>query len=239
MVEKIYLSDAYLKELDTKVATKNSKEIEFESTVFYPTGGGEPCDNGTISANGKTYNVVDVRKEGDKVIHTLDVESELQPGDQVHCVIDWNRRYTYMRHHTGIHVVAGIMEQKYGAMFTGGQIGIEKSRFDFDMPQLTRELAEQIINESQKIIDKHLNVTAKVISKEDALKIPNLARTEPGRKLLESLPVIRVVDIEGFDVQMDGGTHVKNTSEIGKLLLTNFENKGTHRKRIEITVADK
>jgi len=226
-----------MKELDTTVTANNSKELELESTIFYPTGGGEPCDNGTISSNGKNYNVIDVRKEGDRVIHTLDAEPELQIGDQVHCVIDWNRRYTYMRHHTGIHVVAGIMEQKYSAMFTGGQIGLEKSRFDFDMPQLNRELAEQIINESQKIIDKHLNVTAKVISKDEALKIPNLARTEPGRKLLESLSMIRVVDIEGFDVQMDGGTHVKNTSEIGKLLLTNFENKGTHRKRIEIAVS--
>ena len=203
--------DAYTKELDTRITAKNSKELELESTIFYPTGGGEPCDNGTISSNGKIYNVIDVKKENDRVIHILDSEPELQIGDQIHCTIDWQRRYTFMRHHTGIHVIGGIMESKYNAMFTGGQIGLEKSRFDFDMPQLNKELAENIVKEAQEIVDKNLNVTARVISREDALKIPNLARTEPGRKLIEALPMVRVVDIEGFDVQMDGGTHVKNT----------------------------
>lgn len=234
----IYLKDAYIKELDTKIMAKDSNQLELESTVFYPTGGGEPCDIGTVSSGNKIYNVIDVKKEKGRIIHTLDTEPDLQIGDQIHCLINWNRRYTFMRHHTGIHVIAGIMESKYKAMFTGGQIGLEKSRFDFDMPQLNRELAENIINEAQKVVDQHLNVIAKVLTKEEALKIPSLARTEPGRKLLESLSEVRVVEIEGFDVQMDGGTHVKNTAEIGKLSLTNFENKGTHRKRIEITVLD-
>jgi len=237
LVNKIYLSDAYRKELDTKVTGKNFTEIELDSTIFYPTGGGEPCDNGTISITDKIYNVIDVKKELDKVIHTLDKEPEFIVGDQAHCAIDWNRRYTYMRHHTGIHVIAGIMESKYKAMFTGGQIGLDKSRFDLDMPELNRELAEDIIKEAQKVVDQHLNVIAKILTKDEALKIPSLARTEPGRKLLESLSEVRVVEIEGFDVQMDGGTHVRNTSEIGTLSLVNFENKGTHRKRIEITVS--
>ncbi len=236
MVDKIYLVDAYRKELESKVTARNAREIELESTIFYPTGGGEPCDTGTISLNGTTSKVLDVKKEGDRVVHTLEAEPSFKVGDTVKCVIDWERRYTYMRHHTAIHVIGGIMESKHGAMFTGGQIGLEKSRFDFDMPSLNRELAEAIVKESQQVIDKNLNVVAKVISKEEALAMPNLARTEPGKKLLESLLEIRVVDIEGFDVQMDGGTHVKNTREIGKVMLTNFENKGAHRKRIEIAL---
>lgn len=239
MVEKIYLADCYKKELDAKITTKNESTLELDQTIFYPTGGGEPCDMGTISYNDNIYNVIDVKKEGDKVLHILDKDSELNLGDQVHCSIDWERRYAYMRHHTAIHVIAAIMEEKYKAMFTGGMIGMDKSHFDFDMPSLNRELAQQIIKESQEIIDKNVNVIIRTLSKEEALKIPNLVRTEPGKQLLQRLQDVRVVEIEGFDIQMDGGTHVKKTGEIGTVSLSNFENKGTHRKRIEIMLENK
>jgi misacylated tRNA(Ala) deacylase len=212
--------------------------LELDRTVFYPTGGGQPCDTGIISIGDKVYKVIEVKKSGESVFHTLDSEPDVKVGDEVHCKIDWDKRYAYMRNHTAVHVVGGIIEFKYNAMFTGGQIGLEKSRFDFDMPELNRELAENIIEEAQQVIDKGLNVTVKVLSKDEALKIPALVRTEPGKILLESLSIVRVVDIEGFDVQMDGGTHVKNTKEIGRVLLAGFENKGTHRKRIEIALSN-
>jgi len=236
VTEKIYLTDAYKKEVDAKVTAVNSKTIELDRTVFYPTGGGQPNDIGTISLNGKSFQIIDVKKEGDTVKHISDAEPELHVGDSVSCKIDWERRYTYMRHHTAIHVVGGLMEKKYKAMFTGGMIGLERSHFDFDMPQLNRELAEQIVSESQDIIDRKLNVLVRILPKEDALRIPSLVRTLPGQELLKKLDKVRVVEIEGFDVQMDGGTHVKNTSEIGRIRLSDFENKGSHRKRIELSL---
>ncbi len=233
MVEIVCLSEPYLRELETKVSSIEGNKTELERTIFYPEGGGQPYDTGEISG----IKVINVQKVNGHVIHELGSASPFKPGDTVKCAIDWERRYKFMRMHTAIHVIGGLMEHKHGAMFTGGQIGLEKSRFDFDMPALNRELSEQIIVESQEIIDRHLNVTAMVLSKEEALRIPNLARTEPGRQLLEKLPQVRIVEIQDFDVQMDGGTHVKNTSEIGRVSLTNFENKGSHRKRIEISLS--
>lgn len=109
-----------------------------------------------------------------------------------------------------------------------------RARFDFDVPNFTREVAQEAINKSQRVIDEKRAVIAKIIPKEEALAIPNLARTEPGIELLKKLEIIRVVEIVGFDIQLDGGTHVANTSEIGNVELSNFENKGSRRKRMEI-----
>jgi misacylated tRNA(Ala) deacylase len=243
LVEKIYLNDSYAKETDAKVTSisnKNEKEIEIEldKTVFYPGGGGELPDTGIISFNGQENKVINTKKNGDNVIHIIEALPNFKVNDEVHCKIDWKKRYAYMRHHTAIHVISGIMESKYNAMFTGGMISDMKSHFDFDMPELNRELAEQVIKESQLVINRNLNVVVKILSKEEALKIPNLVRTEPGRELLNKLETVRVVDIENFDVQMDGGTHVKNTKEIGIVNLSGFENKGSHRKRVEISLND-
>lgn len=238
-MEKIYLSDAYKKELEAVVTAFNSKEVELDRTIFYPTGGGVLNDTGTISLNGNGYKVTDVKKAGERVLHILEVEPGLKTGDNVTCRIDWERRYALMRYHTAAHVVGGIFEHRYGAMYTGGQIYTDRARFDFDVPNFTKEAALQIIKESQEIIDSNREVKANIISREEAMAIPNLARTEPGRELLKGLDVIRVVEIKDFDLQLDGGLHVANTREIGRLELSNFENKGSRRKRIEIVLKQK
>jgi misacylated tRNA(Ala) deacylase len=242
MTQKIYLTDSYASQLRAKVTSVTTKstdgrelwEIGLDSTIFYPGGGGQPFDTGTISSKETQYNVIKTIKQEEEIIHITDRQPLFSVGNDLDCKIDWDKRYMYMRYHTAIHVIGGILEGKYGALFTGGQIGFEKSHFDFDMPKLNRELAEQIMRESQEIIDKNLNIIVRTMSNEEAMKIPNLARTTPGQELLKKLSVVRIVEIEGFDFQMDGGTHVKNTKEIGRLVLSNFENKGTHRKRIEI-----
>lgn len=247
---KIYLTDAYARDLKTRVISVSRKgagntslwELELEDTIFYPGGGGQPADTGNLSSNGWKANVSKIEKTGTKwdysILHVLEAEPRVKANDEVNCTIDWDRRYTYMRHHTAIHVIGGIMEEKYKAKFTGGQIGLDVSRFDFDMPALNRKLAQQIVDESQNVINKGLSVLVKSMAKEDALKMPNIARTIPGTEGLQSLNEIRLVEIESFDIQMDGGTHVKNTREIGEVSLINFENKGAHRKRIEITLGN-
>jgi len=235
-VEKIYLFDAYKRETEAVITAVNSKEIETDKTVFYPTGGGVLNDTGTISLNGNgySYKVIDVKKAEDRVLHILEAEPDLKIGDRVTCRIDWERRYALMRYHTAAHVVGGVIEKRYGAMYTGGQIYTDRARFDFDVPNFTKEAASEALTESQKVIDSNRDVFAKILSKEEALAIPNLARTEPGRELLKKLEIIRVVEIKDFDLQLDGGLHVANTREIGRLELSNFENKGSRRKRMEI-----
>jgi len=238
MTEKIYLKDAYAKELDTKVTAKTPIGIILEKTIFYPTGGGVPCDTGKITVNGTDYVVIETKKEGDEVLHVINSPADkISVGDEAHCQIDWGKRYAHMRYHTALHVVGGIMENKYKAPFTGGQIYSDRTRFDSDLPSLDRELALAIMKEAQEVIDKSLNINVKFLTKDEAFSIPNLARTEPGRELLNRLTEFRVVEIESFDLQLDGGPHVSNTKEIGNLSLSNFENKGSRRKRIEFTLS--
>jgi misacylated tRNA(Ala) deacylase len=236
MVEKIYWIDSYKKDLDAKVTAVSPNGIELDSTIFYPTGGGQPCDTGKITVGNTDYKVTEVKKIEESIMHFLDPNPNFDKNADAHCKIDWERRYAHMRYHTATHVVGGLAIAKYGAMFTGGQIYADRSRFDFDMQSLDRKLATEIVEESQHIIDKNLDVVSKMLTKEEATAIPNLARTLPGNELMNKLSSFRVVEIVGFDMQLDGGTHVSNTKEIGKLELLNFENKGSKRKRIEIVI---
>lgn len=237
MTEKIYLRDSYAKETGAKLIALNGSELEFDRTVFYPTGGGEPFDTGTIEMDGTAYNVIEVRKSEDRVIHVVDKPPSAQPGASAMLRIDWERRYLIMRQHTAVHVIDGIVENEYeSGQITGGMIYPDRAHFDLDMPALGRELAIEILDKAQKVIDEGHQVKPEFLTKEEALKIPSLARTEPGRRLLQGLDTVRVIDIKGFDMQLDGGTHVADTKEVGKIVLIKIENKGSHRKRIEFTV---
>jgi misacylated tRNA(Ala) deacylase len=142
-----------------------------------------------------------------------------------------------MRHHTALHVIDAVVYHGYKGNITGGQIYTNRARLDFDVPDLNKEKVIEIICRAQVLVDKGLPVSAKMLSQEEALKIPDLARTKPGEELLRSLQTVRVVEISGLDFQMDGGTHVANTKEIGKIELSSYENKGATRKRIEIVLS--
>ena len=180
VVEKIYLSDSYKKELGATITAISSKKFELDKTIFYPTGGGVPCDTGTVLIEDKCYHVVEVKKSEDNVIHVLGSEAAFQIGDTVKCTLDWERRYAHMRYHTATHVVGGVIEKKFGAMYTGGQIYHDRARFDFDVPNFTKDVALEAVAESQRVINEKRAVLAKIISKEEALRIPNLARTDGG-----------------------------------------------------------
>ncbi|MGI0100726.1 MAG: alanyl-tRNA editing protein [Candidatus Micrarchaeaceae archaeon] len=234
MTKKIYWTDAYRKELNSIIVSKSQNVIELDETIFYPTGGGQPCDTGTISLDDESHDVVETKKSGETVLHVLEAEPDFKEGDVVHSMIDWEKRYAHMRYHTATHIVGGIATGRYGAMFTGGQIYADRSRFDFDMQKLDRKLAEEMVVESQRVINQNLDVVARVLTREEAMNIPNIARTAPGQELMGRLTSFRVVEITGFDMQLDGGTHVSNTREIGQLELSSFENKGSRRKRMEI-----
>ncbi len=234
MTEKLYWNDAYLKEFEAKLTEIAQNTVVLDRSAFYPTGGGQPNDTGTLYIGNDAYTVLDVKKEGDKIIHVLAKQPMSNAGDGVKGIIDWQRRYAHMRYHTAVHVIDGIIEKDYGGMATGGQIYETRARVDFDLPSLNADTALAIIAKAQTVINEGHRISARVIKREEALKIPNLARTEPGKELIKSLPEVRVLDIEGFDVQSDGGTHVANTKEVGTIQLKKVESKGTHRKRMEI-----
>lgn len=236
MTEKLYWKDMYAKEFEAKVVSSKGNELILDRTLFYPTGGGQPNDTGKIIYNGAEYNVIDVRQDGD-IVHVLDKEINAKEGDTLKGIIDWERRYKLMRYHTAIHLLDAVIEKNYSAgMLTGGQIYEDRARIDIDMPDLNREKAEQILEEANKVASEGHDVIARFIPKEEALKIERLARTETGKELIKNLDEVRVVEIKDLDMQADGGTHVKNTKEIGTIKLSKFENKGKHNKRVEIVL---
>lgn len=236
MVEKIYLKDAYVKDFEAMVSSVDNGIVELDRTAFYPTGGGQPSDSGTISFGNRTYKVIEVSKSGDSVLHKMESTAGLEAGAKVEGHLDWERRYMHMRLHTALHIIDGVVHKSLDGDITGGQIYDDRARMDFDVPGLDRPKVEKLIGAAQEIVDKKLKVSVKFMSKEEAVAVPGIARTAPGEELLHKLDTIRIIDIEGFDFQLDGGTHVANTSEVGRIDMVKYENKGSHNKRIEIAL---
>jgi len=242
MTQLLYLEDSYLKEIKAKVV--NEKEIEgkravvLDKTIFYPTGGGQPNDTGKLVVDGKEIEVYDVRKIDNEVFHFINSNESLI-SKEVTCKIDWEKRYMHMRLHSALHLIDGVIVRYFkelNAFITGSAIFDDYARIDFDFEKGTKELIQMIIDKSNQIAQQALEIRAKVLPKEEALKNPNLIRTIPGKELIEKLEKVRIIEIVGLDEQMDGGTHVKNTKEIGKIILNSYESKGKHNKRAKITL---
>jgi len=229
MTQTIFLEDCYVKEIDTEVVSTEGRKVELDKSVFCYHGGGQPADNGTISANGTKYNVVDVRKENGKIMNHLDREG-LKQGDKVHCILDWQRRHALMRYHTAMHILSSIVHQRTGALITGGQIDLDKSRVDFSLEDFDREKMTEYVKESNDAINRNMEVKMYFMPREEALKIPGMV------KLANAVPPqvenLRIVEIGDVDKQADGGTHVGNTSEIGQIEVLEIKNKGKSNRRV-------
>jgi misacylated tRNA(Ala) deacylase len=232
--ELLYATDAYLRSFDAWVLEVTPDGAVLDRTAFYPTGGGQPHDQGTLSWNGQSTRVVEVRKSGPHVLHRL--EGEPPPvGAEVHGEIDWERRYALMRHHTALHSMSGVIYQLYGATVTGGQMYPDRARMDFLLPDLSQERLRQIEERTNELLAQDRPVSIRFLPRQEAFEIPDLIRTRVNL-LPEGIDIIRVVDIEGIDQQADGGTHVANTREVGRVRIAGSENKGKGNKRLEIVL---
>lgn len=240
MTIKLYWADQTMKEFEAEVISSEGNEVVLDRTAFYPRGGGQPADTGTLTNNGTSLPVSNVEKKGDDVVHYIPENNSLKAGDVVKGTIDWERRYSHMRYHTAIHILDGVVTQKHHdeGMLTGGQIYQDRARIDFDMADLTREKIEGLIEEVNDVIKSGLRVYSKEIPGKEALSMPNISRTLPGRELLEKLDTIRIVVIEGLDEQADGGTHVSSTAEVGRMVFSKLQNKGKRNKRVEFVLED-
>jgi misacylated tRNA(Ala) deacylase len=231
MSEALYLKDCYLKSWEAVVKEVNrGKYIVLDKTAFYPNSGGQPYDTGLIKrlSDGKKFRVVYVGKFSGEISHEVDREG-LKPGDKVYCEIDWDRRYIYMRYHTASHILFGVINKKTGALITGNQISIDKTRIDFSLESMNKEILPSVEEEANNIIQEGHPVEFEFISRGEALKKPYLATLAKG---LPEAETIRVVKIGDFNEQACGGTHVKNTKEIGKIKIVDFVNKGKNNRRI-------
>lgn len=230
MTRALYMDDSYLKSWDAKVTNvKDGKYIILDKTAFYPKGGGQPWDEGFIIKNNEKYKVVYVGKFSGEISHEVEI-SGLQVGDNVSCELDWERRYTFMRYHTASHLISNILYNKANAKITGNQIEMDKTRMDFSMINYSPEKLRSFVNEANSIIDQDLSITIDYMSRQDVLGKPELARLAVG--LPENIAKLRIVKIGDVDIQVDGGTHVNNLSEIGKIEITKTVNKGKNNRRM-------
>lgn len=238
MTELLYLSDSYLRKFDAIVTgVIDEGGVVLDRTAFYPGGGGQPHDTGEMSAGGRTWRVTAVAKRGDQVAHSVEGEMPPEAGTVVHCTIDWDRRYRLMRTHTALHVLCGTVFREYGALVTGGNMGLDKARMDFELEDLNAERVQRIEELANQAIGAGLPVTWRSLPREEAFAIPDLIRTKINL-LPESIREVRVVEISGLDLQADGGTHVRNTRDVGGLKVVGTRSKGRINKRLEIVLVD-
>lgn len=229
MTKLLYMDDSYIREFNATVTRVTENGIVLDQTAFYPKGGGLPGDTGSMTKDSEKYIVDDTIKEGDEVVHHL-AKVGLEVGDGVRCIVDWGRRYAMMRMHTGMHALASTFNRRAGALITGNQVNADRSRLDVNIDKFDRDLIEGAIAETNRELAKNANVKVYYLPREEALKMPGMV------KLAEAAPPnverLRIVEIEGLDVQADGGPHVANTREIGELVLSKVENKGKSNRRI-------
>ena len=231
----LYAADAYLRAFDARVVELlPDGGVILDRTAFYPTGGGQPHDLGTLSWGGGSARVVEVSKRGPLVVHRLEGNAP-QPGSAVHGDIDWERRYALMRHHTALHSMSGVIYELYGATVTGGQMYPDRARMDFLLPDLSQDRLKTIEDRTNELLCEGHSVSIRFVPRAEALHIPDLIRTKVNL-IPEGIQEIRVVNIEGIDQQADGGTHVANTREVGRVHIAGSENKGKGNKRLEIVL---
>jgi len=238
MTELLYQTDAYLQEFDADVTSvvQESRAVVLDQTAFYPGGGGQPCDFGSLLVNGITYPVTKVKKQGDDVLHFLGGDEPLPvPGSASHGTLDWEQRYKLMRTHTALHVLCGTVFRDYGALVTGGDMEPLKGRMDFEFATMKGELVREIEAAVNKEVAQAREVRVNILPREEAFQIPDLIRTKINL-LPEGIQQVRTVEIVGLDLQADGGTHVRNTNEVGTIRVTDYKSKGAINKRLYIEV---
>jgi misacylated tRNA(Ala) deacylase len=234
MTELLYPLDSYRKEFSASVERAEGADVILSRTAFYPGGGGQPCDHGTLEWPAGSVRVTAVKRDGESVVHTL--EGALPPaGTEVRGVLDWDRRYALMRTHTALHILCGVIFRDFGSQVTGGNMEPLKARMDFEMAQMTPDFCSDIETRVNREIAAARPVTVRILPREEALRIPDLIRTRVNL-LPEGIPRIRTVHIEGLDLQADGGTHVANTREVGRIRIAGYENKGKINKRLRIVI---
>ena len=232
MTELLYLRDSYLLEFDATVTAVGDGTVMLDRTAFYPTGGGQPHDTGSLGGAA----VTDVRKEGDDVWHR--VEGPLPGiGESVHGVVDWDRRHALMRTHTAMHVLCGVIWNEYRVPATGGNMEPLSARMDFEFDPLPEGFGARIEERMNAELQADRPIAVSFFPRAEAVLDEALIRTKVSL-VPEHVAEVRVVDVVGLDKQADGGTHVRSTGEVGRVRVVKTESKGKAFKRIRIEVVD-
>jgi misacylated tRNA(Ala) deacylase len=233
-MNEMYLDDSYLWSFSATVVQALENRAILDKTAFYPQSGGQPADTGILENGSEIFRVVGAEREENGIVHILD-RPGLKPGDKVSGKIDGDRRYRFMRSHTACHILSAVIFQETGAKITGNQIEQSRSRVDFSLESFDKARMMEYVEKSNQIVAERRPVSTGIVSREEALAIPDLVR------LATAVPdrdMIRVVEIEGVDRQACGGTHVKNTGEVGRIKMIKAENKGKANRRVYFSLED-
>jgi len=229
VTERLYQRDSYLREFDASVVGVRGEGVVLDRTAFFPTGGGVLGDTGTLTTGNGAFAVAETLDENGEIVHRL-THAGVAEGDTVHGAIDWPRRQLLMRYHTATHVLTGVMFNDFHVRVTGNQLTPEKARVDFAFETFDREVLEEGFRRANAVVARDLPVRISFVPAGEARARPELFKLET--TFPHDLAEFRLVDIVGFDTQADGGCHVSNLSEIGRLVLTKTENKGKANRRV-------
>jgi misacylated tRNA(Ala) deacylase len=230
--EQLCYTDAYIRSVEARVVSVDDGEggggplVVLDTTPFYPGGGGQPADRGTLLRvdDGRTWIVASARKAGGEIVHELELDGPSQPpavGEHVTAEVDWARRHALMRTHTALHTLCGVVWRDYGALVTGGNMEPGAGRMDFEFERMSGNLVDEIEAKVNAELAMARDVRVDVLPRATAFEIPDLIRTKVNL-LPAGIEEIRTIEIVGLDLQADGGTHVANTSEVGSIRVTGY-----------------
>lgn len=234
MTELLYHTDSYLREFDAVVTGIDAEQngVLLDRTAFYPGGGGQPNDMGQLTVGDQVYPVTKVARGN---LHIIDGALPAV-GTTVHGALDWERRYKLMRTHTAMHILCGVVWRDYSASVTGGNMEPLSGRMDFEFERMQKELVTEIESKINAEIAAAHDIRVQILPREQAFQIPDLIRTKINL-LPEGIPEVRTVEIIGLDLQADGGTHVANTREVGRIHIKDYQSKGSINKRIYVEIS--
>jgi misacylated tRNA(Ala) deacylase len=242
--EQIAYADAYARSVQARVRhveVGDATLVVLDRTNFYPGGGGQPSDRGLIlrTSDGRGWTVRGARKAEGEIVHELQPDDGDPPavGDTVEVDLDWARRFALMRTHTALHALCGVVWRDHGAQVTGGNMEPGSGRMDFEFESMSGDLVDSIEAAVNVELAADRDVRVNVLPRDEAFAIPDLIRTKINL-LPEGIDEIRTIEIVGLDLQADGGTHVANTREVGRIRVTGYESKGRINKRIRIELVE-
>jgi Ser-tRNA(Ala) deacylase AlaX len=230
LTRRLFWEDMYMKTFDARVVSVQGDRVVLDQTAFNPRGGGLVSDRGTVNG----ANLAEAVKEGEEIVHVMESPPGFKPGEAVHCVLDWERRHRIMRMHTAAHILSAVVNGETGALITGNQIAPDESRVDLSLEQFDREKLAHYVERVNEVVRRAVDVRTFFMRREEALATPGLVKL--ANAMPPSLEMLRIVQIGDVDTQADGGVHVKNTAEIGRVTGLKSDNKGKSNRRIYFTV---
>jgi len=236
--QRLDLVDATLREWDaTVLASDPVTGIVLDRSAFYPGGGGQPPDHGVLLWNGVQTRIVDTRRGDD--LYLIPAEGDPVPpvGTAVRGAVEDARRFSLMRTHSGLHLLAGVVFRDFGALVTGGNMEPGVARMDFNLPDIPADFKDRIAQACAVEVAADRAIRVDNLPRDEALAIPDVIRTATDL-LPPDLEIVRIVDIVGLDVQADGGTHVASTKQIGSIDVVKVENKGKANRRLRVRITD-